>query len=84
MRQLLAGDGRIHSTLDLVAVGSAHNYTRSYYVNGRDYIVTGSCEEAVVRIACGSTGRILRDVALQVSVLTGGRCPTPHTSQQWV
>ena len=63
---MLAGDGRVHSTLDLAPVGSTHNYTRSYYCNGRDYIVTGSCEEAVVRIACGATGRILRDVALQV------------------
>lgn len=51
---------------DIASTGSSHNYTRSYYMNGRDYIVSGSCDEDVVRICCAQTGRRLRDVYLEV------------------
>lgn len=37
-------------------------------MNGRDYIITGSCEENVVRVCCARTGRRLRDVTLEVSL----------------
>jgi hypothetical protein len=33
-------------------------------LNGSDYIISGSCEESVVRIYCAKTGRFLRDVQL--------------------
>lgn len=34
-------------------------------MNGRDYIISGSCDEQVVRICCTQTGRRLRDVSLE-------------------
>eukprot|EP00741_Cyanophora_paradoxa_P003049 tig00000663_g2961.t1 len=64
VRQYVAADGRLHLQLDLEKTGSLHNYTRSYYMNGRDYIISGSCEESVVRVHCARTGRALRDVPL--------------------
>jgi len=64
VRQYLAVDGRETLTLDIAALGSEHNYTRSYYMNGSDYIISGSCEESVVRIFCSKTGRFFRDVSL--------------------
>lgn len=65
VRQLLAVDGRLHTNFDIVSTGSSHNYTRSYYMNGRDYVISGSSEESVVRVCCGQTGRRLRDVCLK-------------------
>lgn len=55
--------------LEIASTGSAHNYTRSYYMNGRDYIISGSCDEHVVRICCAQTGKRLRDVYLEVLYL---------------
>ncbi|KAH9695252.1 WD REPEATS REGION domain-containing protein [Citrus sinensis] len=65
VRQLLAVDGRVHLNFGITATGSSQNYTRSYYLNGRDYIVSGSCDEQVVRICCAQTGRRLRDISLE-------------------
>ncbi|CAI7851275.1 unnamed protein product [Closterium sp. NIES-54] len=65
VRQHIAVDGRLQQRFEIAALGSAHNYTRSYYMNGRDYIVSGSCEENVVRICCAKTGRRLRDIPLE-------------------
>ncbi|GMP27831.1 hypothetical protein CsSME_00003644 [Camellia sinensis var. sinensis] len=65
VKQLMAVDGRLHTKFDLPSTGSAHNYTRSYYMNGRDYIISGSCDEPVVRVCCAQTGRRLRDVYLE-------------------
>ncbi|KAK9285113.1 hypothetical protein L1049_024298 [Liquidambar formosana] len=65
VKQLLAADGRLHMNFDIASTGSAHNYTRSYYMNGRDYIISGSCDEHIVRICCAQTGRRLRDVCLE-------------------
>ncbi|XP_072978373.1 protein DWD HYPERSENSITIVE TO UV-B 1 isoform X1 [Typha angustifolia] len=65
VKQLLAIDGRLHMSFNIASVGNAQNYTRSYYMNGRDYIISGSCEENVVRICCAQTGRRLRDVMLE-------------------
>ncbi|CAI5465242.1 unnamed protein product [Closterium sp. Yama58-4] len=65
VRQHVAVDGRLQQRFEIAALGSAHNYTRSYYMNGRDYIVSGSCEENVVRICCAKTGRRLRDIPLE-------------------
>ena len=69
VKQLLAADGRVHMNFEIASTGSAHNYTRSYYMNGRDYIISGSCDEKVVRICCAQTGRRLRDVYLEVCPL---------------
>lgn len=65
VRQHLASDGRLHTRFDLAPAGSAHNYTRAYYMNGRDYVISGSCEENTVHICCSATGRRLRDVTLE-------------------
>ncbi|KAM5549515.1 hypothetical protein ABKV19_000770 [Rosa sericea] len=39
VRQLLAVDGRLHLNFEIASTGSSQNYTRSYYMNGRDYII---------------------------------------------
>ncbi|XP_052197515.1 protein DWD HYPERSENSITIVE TO UV-B 1-like isoform X2 [Diospyros lotus] len=65
VNQLMAVDGRPNMKFEIPSTGSAHNYTRSYYMNGRDYIISGSCDETVVRIFCAQTGRRLRDVPLE-------------------
>lgn len=50
----------------IASTGSSQNYTRSYYMSGRDYVISGSCDEHVVRVCCAKTGRRLRDVQLEV------------------
>ncbi|KAI3922369.1 hypothetical protein MKX01_006058 [Papaver californicum] len=65
VKQLLAVDGRLHMKFDIMPTGSAHNYTRSYYMSGRDYIISGSCDENIVRVCCAQTGRRLRDISLE-------------------
>ncbi|KAI8554598.1 hypothetical protein RHMOL_Rhmol05G0109900 [Rhododendron molle] len=65
VKQLLAADGRLHLNFNMVSTGSSQNYTRSYYMNGRDYVISGSCDENVVRICCAQTGRRLRDLSLE-------------------
>ncbi|EKX41632.1 hypothetical protein GUITHDRAFT_164342 [Guillardia theta CCMP2712] len=77
VRQYMAVDGRLTMKFDIlcedgresdaswyIALGSEHNYTRSYYMNGSDYIISGSCEESVVRIYCARTGRFFRDFTI--------------------
>ncbi|KAE8672812.1 hypothetical protein F3Y22_tig00111834pilonHSYRG00174 [Hibiscus syriacus] len=63
--QLLAADGRLHLDFNIPTTGSSLNYTRSYYLNGKDYIISGSCDEHVVRVCCAQTGRRLRDISLE-------------------
>ena len=70
VKQLLAADGRLHTKFDIASTGSAQNYTRSYYMNGRDYIISGSCDEPVVRVCCAQTGRRLRDIYLEVHLFS--------------
>ncbi|KAL0356894.1 UNVERIFIED_CONTAM: Snakin-1 [Sesamum calycinum] len=65
VKQLLAVDGRLHLDFGIASTGSSQNYTRSYYMSGRDYVISGSCDEHVVRICCANTGRRLRDVSLE-------------------
>ncbi|XP_057964053.1 protein DWD HYPERSENSITIVE TO UV-B 1 isoform X2 [Malania oleifera] len=65
VRQLLAADGRLHLNFKIASTGSSQNYTRSYYINGRDHIISGSCDEHVVRICCAQSGRRLRDISLE-------------------
>ncbi|KAF7129725.1 hypothetical protein RHSIM_Rhsim10G0162500 [Rhododendron simsii] len=69
VKQLLAADGRLHLDFNIVSTGSSQNYTRSYYMNGRDYVISGSCDENVVRICCAQTGRRPRDLSLEVNLL---------------
>ena len=67
VKQYLAVDGRLHLKFDIAPMSNSLNYTRSYYLNGRDYIISGSCEENVVRVCCAQTGRRLRDLFVEVS-----------------
>ncbi|KAL6220356.1 hypothetical protein ACLB2K_008112 [Fragaria x ananassa] len=67
VKQLLVADGRLHTSFEIASTGSPQNYTRSYYMNGRDYIISGSCNEDVVCICCAQTGKRLRDVYLEVN-----------------
>ncbi|XVF45020.1 hypothetical protein PTKIN_Ptkin02bG0172200 [Pterospermum kingtungense] len=69
VRQLLAVDGRLHLNFEIPSTGSSQNYTRSYYMNGKDYIISGSCDESVVRVCCAQTGRRLRDISLEGKAL---------------
>uniref|UniRef100_A0A7N0TWP9 U2A'/phosphoprotein 32 family A C-terminal domain-containing protein n=2 Tax=Kalanchoe fedtschenkoi TaxID=63787 RepID=A0A7N0TWP9_KALFE len=65
VNQYLTVDGRPQMNFDIPSTGSSQNYTRSYYLNGGDYIISGSCDEHVVRVCCSQTGRRLRDIALE-------------------
>ncbi|KAK4563327.1 hypothetical protein RGQ29_005727 [Quercus rubra] len=67
VRQLLAVDGRLHLKFEIAFTGSSQNYTHSFYMNGRDYIISGGCDEYVVRICCAQTGGCLRDISLEGS-----------------
>ncbi|CAA2971369.1 uncharacterized protein LOC111375831 isoform X2 [Olea europaea subsp. europaea] len=60
IKQLLVVDGRLHLDLAISSIGSSQNYSRSYYMNGRKYVISGSCDEHVVRICCAHTGRRLK------------------------
>ncbi|VFQ78276.1 unnamed protein product [Cuscuta campestris] len=65
VKQILTVDGRLHLDFGITSTGSSQNYTRSYYMNGRDYVISGSCDEHVIRICCAQTGRRLKDVMLE-------------------
>ncbi|KAK6796769.1 hypothetical protein RDI58_004470 [Solanum bulbocastanum] len=65
VKQLLTVDGRLQTDFGIASIGSAHNYTRSYFMNGRDYGISGSSDESIVRICCAQNGRQLRDYYLE-------------------
>lgn len=48
--QYSAIDGRLALQLDIARTGNRYNFTRSYYMNDGNYIVSGSCMESVVRV----------------------------------
>jgi len=62
VRQYNTVDGSLDIKFDIQKRCTQYNYTRSYYLNGRDYIIVGSCEESSVRIYSALTGKFLRDV----------------------
>ena len=45
--------------------GSDHNYTRSYFMNCSDYVVSGSCQEDVVRVMSTCDGKLLTEVLME-------------------
>eukprot|EP00188_Purpureofilum_apyrenoidigerum_P003086 Plantae.Rhodophyta-Purpureofilum_apyrenoidigerum.ctg3136.p1 GENE.Plantae.Rhodophyta-Purpureofilum_apyrenoidigerum.ctg3136~~Plantae.Rhodophyta-Purpureofilum_apyrenoidigerum.ctg3136.p1 ORF type:complete len:777 (+),score=111.28 Plantae.Rhodophyta-Purpureofilum_apyrenoidigerum.ctg3136:138-2468(+) len=57
--------GEVVRTYDIRPTYSSYNFTRSYFMNGGDYFVTGSCCENVVRIFNSSTGQMLRDFEVE-------------------
>lgn len=50
--------------LDMQRTGLSENYTRAYYMNGGNCIVSGSSEEDLVRLHCAHTGVLLNRVQL--------------------
>ncbi|KAG5621336.1 hypothetical protein H5410_006554 [Solanum commersonii] len=61
---------------------SAHNYTRSYYMNGRDYVISGSSDESIVHICCAQIGRQLRGYYLEVNLLETGQYGDEHSNRE--
>ena len=68
--------GGVEKVVDfaLPRTGSRHNYTRSYYLEDGRHIITGSCEEPVVRILRTTCGRKLRDVVVTSDGVDDERC----------
>lgn len=62
VRQYSACDGRLILDFDIAPTGNRYNYTRSYYMNNRDYIISGSCMESIVRVYNASSGALLTEV----------------------
>jgi len=66
--QYTVSDGRLHTHFPIPKTRSIYNYTRSYYMNGKDYMITGSCEEKVVRIYSATSGKLFREVEMNTSL----------------
>ena len=62
VRQYHADDGRLELEFNIPKSGANVNYTRSYYMNDRDYIITGSSMENVVRVYNAKTGSFFREI----------------------
>jgi hypothetical protein len=64
--QLETYSGRTMNVLSIDTRGCTANYTRSYYMRcfETDFIITGSCEESIVRIFQAETGKQLCDVEM--------------------
>lgn len=73
VRQYLAVDGRLEREFNIPKTGSNMNFTRSYYMNDRDYIITGSCMEDVVRIYNARTGAMFSEVDMDNRDMMHGR-----------
>ncbi|GJQ15468.1 hypothetical protein GpartN1_g7259.t1 [Galdieria partita] len=69
--QYTVSDGRLHTHFPIPQTRSSYNYTRSYYMNGKDYMITGSCEEKVVRIYSTMSGKLFREVEMNTSSSSG-------------
>lgn len=59
---------RIIFRFKITKTGSQWNFTRSYYMNHGDYIISGSCEESIVRILCSKTGKLLSMIQFQEDI----------------
>eukprot|EP00871_Galdieria_phlegrea_P000930 jgi/Galph1/1838/GphlegSOOS_G511.1 len=76
--QYILPDGRLDKQFPIPPTRSPYNYTRSYYLNGKDYMITGSCEEKVVRVYNTMNGKLFRQVEIDsVSSMQrqDGDCP---------
>lgn len=62
VRQYSACDGALMQEFNIPKTHSKYNFTRSYYMNDRDYIVSGSCMESVVRVFNARTGAFFAEV----------------------
>ena len=64
VRQYLTVDGRLQAHLSMPQTGHSENYTRAYYMNDGDRIISGSSEEQTVRIHCAHTGSLLHSAQM--------------------
>jgi WD40 repeat protein len=62
VRQYTACDGRLENLFDIPRSNKLGNYTRSYYMNGSEYVITGSCKEDVVRVYNAQSGQYVREI----------------------
>lgn len=83
--QLETWTGRALNELPIGHRGCAANYTRSYYMRcyETDYIITGSCEESIVRLFNAETGKQLCEVEMdcireQLPESLESSCSDPH------
>eukprot|EP01117_Protostelium_nocturnum_P011849 TRINITY_DN4322_c1_g1_i2.p1 TRINITY_DN4322_c1_g1~~TRINITY_DN4322_c1_g1_i2.p1 ORF type:complete len:768 (-),score=257.15 TRINITY_DN4322_c1_g1_i2:100-2403(-) len=67
VRQYEASTGKLDIKYKIPKKNQTHNYTRSYYTNNGDYMITGSCEESVVRMYSTKSGKLLREVELKAN-----------------
>jgi len=64
VKQYHTSDGRLDIDFKMRKRESAKNYTRSYYMNHGDYVVSGSIEESSVRIYCAKDGKFFNEVEI--------------------
>jgi WD40 repeat protein len=69
VKQYLTVDGRLQSKLDIPPLNRDDNYTRSYYMNDGDIVISGSSEQDTIHVNCAHTG-----AALHTGRLYKGRC----------
>uniref|UniRef100_A0A7S1THT0 Origin recognition complex-associated protein n=1 Tax=Compsopogon caeruleus TaxID=31354 RepID=A0A7S1THT0_9RHOD len=69
VRQYSTFDGRLVMQLEMEKLRSGANFTRSYYMNGSDYIITGSCQERGVRIFSARTGRLFKEIEADIAIM---------------
>ncbi|KAI0565063.1 WD40-repeat containing protein [Gracilaria domingensis] len=62
VRQYSASDGRLMTEFKIPRAGNDYNFTRSYYMNNRDYIVSGASAEEKVRVFNAHTGAFFAEV----------------------
>eukprot|EP00178_Gracilaria_changii_P003553 TRINITY_DN152_c0_g1_i1.p1 TRINITY_DN152_c0_g1~~TRINITY_DN152_c0_g1_i1.p1 ORF type:complete len:938 (+),score=128.92 TRINITY_DN152_c0_g1_i1:257-3070(+) len=62
VRQYSACDGRLMTVFNIPSTASDYNFTRSYYMNNRDYIVSGASAEEKVRVFNAHTGAFFAEV----------------------
>ena len=89
VRQYLTVDGRLQMLMDIDPYGRSDNYTRSYYMNGGDVVLSGSSEQDVIHLNCAHTGAALysgklfdnrADSSLYIQSLRG----SPHCQNEFV
>ncbi|PXF43313.1 hypothetical protein BWQ96_06952 [Gracilariopsis chorda] len=62
VRQFSACDGRLQTVFNILKTRHDQNFTRSYYMNNRDYIVTAGSAESKVRVFNARTGAFFAEV----------------------
>lgn len=64
IRQFSVVDGSEVLKLSMATEEKAHNYTRAYYMNEGQVIVSGSSEEKIVRLHSANTGKLISEAEM--------------------